>query len=934
MTTPNPPQPNQQNPQIVGTNQLAGRMDALNRSVSALTSALSRGFSGGTLNSMAFGGPAGGRGPAYYTAQQSQLNRQMASHSQTFAEARIRAREDLDRLNGQLGAGHISRGDYDVASRRLTSRLNTAQTTFTNARASMQEQVAALNHQQRTETRMNRMAAVGQAVGAVGSLAGLSYSPDYANAQAQFYRQLAPMNPVSGRTYGDRARTMAAPLHHAGLQRYANSDADLFTAGMGFYQNYGAGERWQRANEASALAMGTPGLGATGALGMQTAMGSAQGFYASMGMGLGPTRRPGGTLVPASEMAGRMLKRSFGTADLRSIGKENLEAALRPEGMLTRNINQFAGAMGWDATQEEAFRKTAELKVVAAKGFPSMSETEIDKLFEDAASGDKKTAERATKKLGTVIKDFGGTALDADYKKKEQQRNEFLATSGSVQNAMVDGAKAAVDIRNMLAPVFGLGAGAKAAYDKGGIAGLGGYAWDKSINSGPFGGDASFWGKTGNYLTNSMKWGNPMLWGANIAQRIGGQADSPGGDKQGDNKKPAGGGGLPSANVSTILGFAKQQLGDRYVLGANGPDAWDCSSLTEAAFRQVGMDIGADTYAQWGNRDGLEIPMDQLQPGDLVFYGDTSHVGIYEGGGQVLAADNPSVGVVEHAMESRYTKAKRFVSGVLGAKPTLGGDQNDPTKSWGGGGVGAGGGRNEVDILAAALAGRGRGGGTWAAPKNVSNQNDNASGTGGADKVTDPNANVALGRKLAATYGWSGSEFDALYELWMGESEWKSNADNPSSDAYGIPQAMSNLYPETATSAWRNSPEAQIRWGLDYIKGRYGSPSKALSFWKGNNPHWYDRGAWDVPGDQVAKLHAGEMVLTKGQAATVRAALMEQGLGGPPGGGGGTVHLTFGQGSVVINMPSASAEGAQSAAEQFVSFIAADDRIKSLLGGW
>ncbi|WP_183068936.1 hypothetical protein [Streptomyces sp. gCLA4] len=149
---------------------------------------------------------------------------------------------------------------------------------------------------------------------------------------------------------------------------------------------------------------------------------------------------------------------------------------------------------------------------------------------------------------------------------------------------------------------------------------------------------------------------------------------------------------------------------------------------------------------------------------------------------------------------------------------------------------------------------------------------------------------------------------------------------------------MAHLYPETDTPEWKNSPQAQIKWGLDYIKGRYGSPSKALAFWNGRNPHWYEAGAWEIPeGGQDARLHGGEMVLDRNSAHSVRQALLNKGL--PPvteaaamaGGGGG---VTINMGGVTIQMPSADAAGAQSAAETFVSAVAADHRIKTLMGGW
>jgi hypothetical protein len=94
--------------------------------------------------------------------------------------------------------------------------------------------------------------------------------------------------------------------------------------------------------------------------------------------------------------------------------------------------------------------------------------------------------------------------------------------------------------------------------------------------------------------------------------------------------------------------------------------------------------------------------------------------------------------------------------------------------------------------------------------------------------------NQGLGKTLAASYGWdSGSEWTALVQLWNQESSWNNHSDNPTSHAYGIPQALP--YTKMPKAAWPESaggqsdPMTQITWGLQYIKGRYGTPSAA---WK------------------------------------------------------------------------------------------------------
>lgn len=80
------------------------------------------------------------------------------------------------------------------------------------------------------------------------------------------------------------------------------------------------------------------------------------------------------------------------------------------------------------------------------------------------------------------------------------------------------------------------------------------------------------------------------------------------------------------------------------------------------------------------------------------------------------------------------------------------------------------------------------------------------------------------------TVGFSSSgEMACLVKLWERESNWRVDADNPSSDAYGIPQALPGSKMSTHGADWATSYKTQINWGIDYIKGRYGTPCSALS---------------------------------------------------------------------------------------------------------
>jgi hypothetical protein len=116
-----------------------------------------------------------------------------------------------------------------------------------------------------------------------------------------------------------------------------------------------------------------------------------------------------------------------------------------------------------------------------------------------------------------------------------------------------------------------------------------------------------------------------------------------------------------------------------------------------------------------------------------------------------------------------------------------------------------------------------------------------------ADGIGDTAAIVgspkAIGKAMAANMGWTGAQWSALEELWNGESNWNPKAKNPSSGAYGIPQALPHTkmpkkaWPESAGG--QSDAQTQIQWGLNYIKGRYGNPVMALAFWKRQKPHWY-----------------------------------------------------------------------------------------------
>ncbi|WP_433145047.1 NlpC/P60 family protein [Actinomadura nitritigenes] len=244
--------------------------------------------------------------------------------------------------------------------------------------------------------------------------------------------------------------------------------------------------------------------------------------------------------------------------------------------------------------------------------------------------------------------------------------------------------------------------------------------------------------------------------------------------------------------------FAVAQLGEPYRWGATGPDTWDCSGLTQAAWRAAGVSIPRVTYDQIVS--GTPTTKEAATAGDL-YFPDRGHVMMVTGrGGSQALIHAPHTGDVV-----------RFAS-------------------WRSGGVyrhiGSG-------------APTGYGGGT---PQ-------------------------AYARAQFGEFGWGGNQWSPLDRLWTRESGWRWNATNPSSGAYGIPQALPPSKMASAGRDWKTNWATQINWGLGYIAGRYGSPSGAWSH--SQKTGWYAKGttgaapglAWvGEEGPELVRFSGGETV--------------------------------------------------------------------------
>ncbi|MFZ4183900.1 NlpC/P60 family protein [Streptomyces pseudogriseolus] len=144
-------------------------------------------------------------------------------------------------------------------------------------------------------------------------------------------------------------------------------------------------------------------------------------------------------------------------------------------------------------------------------------------------------------------------------------------------------------------------------------------------------------------------------------------AQQGGGSSEGSGSGSTGSADTPPADSSyatkaeKALAFARAQIGKPYVWGATGPGSYDCSGLTQAAWKAAGVSLPRTTYDQVNA--GTTVPVSQAQPGDLVFfYDDVTHVGLYVGNGMMIHAPKPGAYVRE---ESVYYDGESAIHSIV-----------------------------------------------------------------------------------------------------------------------------------------------------------------------------------------------------------------------------------------------------------------------------
>ncbi|MFD8815369.1 NlpC/P60 family protein [Streptomyces sp. NPDC059627] len=116
-----------------------------------------------------------------------------------------------------------------------------------------------------------------------------------------------------------------------------------------------------------------------------------------------------------------------------------------------------------------------------------------------------------------------------------------------------------------------------------------------------------------------------------------------------------------ATKAAKAIAFARAQIGKPYVWGATGPGSYDCSGLSQAAWKAAGVSLPRTTYDQVNA--GTTVSLADARPGDLVFfYDDVSHVGIYIGNGMMIHAPKPGAYVRE---ESIYYGGESIIHSVV-----------------------------------------------------------------------------------------------------------------------------------------------------------------------------------------------------------------------------------------------------------------------------
>jgi cell wall-associated NlpC family hydrolase/SLT domain-containing protein len=447
-----------------------------------------------------------------------------------------------------------------------------------------------------------------------------------------------------------------------------------------------------------------------------------------------------------------------------------------------------------------------------------------------------------------------------------------------------------------------------------------------------------------------------------------------------------------SSTVSRVVAAAVAQVGKPYVHGATGPDAFDCSGLMQFAYKQAGISIPRTSEQQMAA--GSPVKPSEALPGDLMFpY--PGHVMMCIGGGKVVEARHSGTVVwIRGYSPGEFVAARRIVqigssatqnTAASGGNAATTGNATDTMTS----GSGLAAGTSELqalelnaqaattDKLTASLR-MSAADSPFGATSLTSTFGANpfagtaagAPGASGSTQLTGTvkdayghTYKVPSGKKPAGTVQqWittaltdmnmplSPDNIGDIKDIITGESSgdpWSINlydsnaaAGHPSE---GIMQTIPSTFAAHAMAGHKDiwNPVDNIIAGVRYAIATYKSLDNVpgVKAVKAGKPYvGYAAGAWDLPSDQIAQLHKGEMVLPASAAQSVRNAVISDALGqgsaGAAAKGSSGVTLHFRPGSIQISIGGqVTAQTAQQTGSAIVDAIVGDPRIKAMAVG-
>lgn len=255
---------------------------------------------------------------------------------------------------------------------------------------------------------------------------------------------------------------------------------------------------------------------------------------------------------------------------------------------------------------------------------------------------------------------------------------------------------------------------------------------------------------------------------------------------------------LPRTSAGAVaVAYARTKIGAHYRWGATGPRVFDCSGLVVASWRAAHVRLPRTADQMWKHLP--RVSMHHLRVGDIIAFGYRSsyadHVGLYAGHGLVIdtSSHRPGGGVGIQSLKSRTGGGSWHVLGAV--RP--GGASSTTAKS-------------AVRMTLAA---------------SVSTLKGSAVSAGRSGGI----------RSLVTRI--FGSQAACAANIIKRESGFRVTAKNPSSAAYGLPQANPGSKMASAGGDWATNPATQLRWMLSYVNSRYGGACHAWSFWEAHSAY-------------------------------------------------------------------------------------------------